>query len=113
MALFYHRWVFHQEDDSRAFSTAFEGKLFNISVLGVPSGEAQNCTACPAGYRSISENTDCSICPNGTASSAGSEECKACDEGYFAAKVQFVLKGVSIKCVHRSCKNCNFFFTFD
>jgi len=84
---FFHRWVFHQEDESRTLSTAFEAKLFNISVLGVTSGEAQNCTACPAGYYSIAANTDCRICPNGTASSSGSEKCMPCQDGYFAFQV--------------------------
>ena len=88
LALFLRRWVFHQEDDSRALSTAFEARVFNISVLGVTSGEAKNCTACPAGYYSIDGNTDCAICPNGTASSSGSEKCMPCKDGYFAAKVQ-------------------------
>jgi len=91
LAPFFHRWVFHQEDDSRTLSTAFEAKLFNISVLGVTSGEAQNCTACPAGYNSTADNTDCTICPNGTASSPGSEKCTPCPDGYFASQVQLIL----------------------
>ena len=71
-------------------STAFEGKLYNISVLGVQNGTAKNCTACPAGYHSNLGNTDCTICPNGTSSPSGAKSCISCKEGTFAAAVSFL-----------------------
>lgn len=82
---FSFRWVFIQQDETRMLSTAFEGKLYNISVLGVQNGTAKNCTACPAGYHSNLGNTDCTICPNGTSSPAGAKSCISCKEGTFAA----------------------------
>ena len=74
-------------------STAFQGKIFNISILGTKDGVANNCIPCPGGYRSILGNKDCAICPNGTASKQGSTQCIPCEGNKFAAKVciEFVL----------------------
>lgn len=80
------RWVFIQQDETRMLSTAFEGKLYNISVLGVQNGTARNCTTCPAGYHSTLGNTDCTICRNGTSASPGAEKCIPCKEGTYAAE---------------------------
>ena len=82
---FGHRWTFYQLDDS--FSSAFEAKVSNISILGTKSGAARNCTACPPGYHSTTDNTDCKICPNGTSSLAGSDKCAPCQGQTFAAQV--------------------------
>ena len=86
-ASFFLSWVFHQEDDTRTLSTSFQAKVAGISILGTKDGEARNCTPCPAGYHSISGNTDCTICPNGTASPPGSKTCNPCKENSFAAQV--------------------------
>jgi len=101
-ATLFHRWVFHQQDETRSLSTAFEAKVSNISVLGTTSGEARNCTPCPAGYRSTSGNTDCTICPNGTASSPGSEKCNPCKGETFATKVTLTHKS---QCLRRKLFN--------
>ena len=82
---FGYRWTFYQLDDT--FSSAFEAKVSNISILGAKSGAARNCTACPPGYHSTPDNTDCKICPNGTSSSAGSHKCTPCQGQTFAAQV--------------------------
>ncbi|KAK2552323.1 Endosome/lysosome-associated apoptosis and autophagy regulator family member 2 [Acropora cervicornis] len=81
------RWIFHQQDETLGLSTAFEGKVYNISIVGTKEGSALNCTPCPAGYHSSANNTDCAICPNGTASKKGSEKCTPCDGNSFAAKM--------------------------
>ncbi|XP_068687640.1 endosome/lysosome-associated apoptosis and autophagy regulator family member 2-like isoform X1 [Montipora foliosa] len=81
------RWIFHQQDETRTMSTAFQGKIFNISILGTKDGLPNNCIPCPGGYRSILGNTeDCEICPNGTASEEGSTQCTPCEGDTFAAK---------------------------
>ena len=82
---FGYRWTFYQLDDT--FSSAFEAKVSNISILGAKSGAARNCTACPPGYHSTADNTDCKICPNGTRSLAGSDKCDPCQRQTFAAQV--------------------------
>ena len=82
---FGYRWTFYQLDDT--FSSAFEAKVSNISILGAKSGAARNCTACPPGYHSTTDNTDCKICPNGTSSLAGSHKCDPCQGQTFAAQV--------------------------
>ena len=82
---FGYRWTFYQLDDT--FSSAFEAKVSNISILGAKSGAARNCTACPTGYHSTPDNTDCKICPNGTSSLAGSYKCAPCQGQTFAAQV--------------------------
>ncbi|XP_031559408.1 UPF0577 protein KIAA1324-like [Actinia tenebrosa] len=77
-------WTFNQGDELRSTSAAFEGKLYNISIVGIDKGSALDCTPCGAGSYSISGNTDCSLCPKGTYSEQGSSKCKPCPNGTFA-----------------------------
>ena len=79
--------MFRQQDETLGLSSAFEGKVYNISIVGTKEGSALNCILCPAGYYSRADNTDCAICPNGTASKQGSVKCTPCEGNSFAAKV--------------------------
>jgi hypothetical protein len=80
----FFRWVFNQADELRSTSAAFEGKIYNISIVGIDGGSAMNCTPCAAGSYSDNDNTDCSICKIGTFSTLGSSRCKNCKNGTFA-----------------------------